>query len=341
MNIILLFIIILQVESKINNTYIYAISSQVLNESIYSNEIIDGIYIQLKWSELESIENKYNWNILDNLIAPIINNNLNRSSKLLISISLRAGGHSPNWISNKIISYNFTISPHNSGVPCDNITIPEPWNPIYSHYYKKTLINLKKYLELSDAYNLVKMIKFGVINQITEELRLPANNYQKFVKKCKITNSTKIWEKSEYTPQLIIETWIHMAKYLNFIFSNITMSLEILENQAFPPIDTNIDITQKIIEYGINNFYNFAVQWDGLNTVSCSSKVLNAGNKGAIVGWQSNLFFGPDEGAGCGGDTVETSLICNKTGYYDLINFGINNNGHYLELWPVDLLKFL
>lgn len=332
-----------------NNTILYAISDimynekQLLPEVIYENELIDGIYIQLLWSILEPEQNSYNWSTLDSQMDAIIKANTNRTSNLLVSVSVRAGGHSPSWIydDDKVPVYNFTISPHNGNIHCSNVSIPQPWNFNYIEYYKTLIYNLVEHLKETNTYGMITMIKCNLINQITEELRLPALDKTIEYDSCTLSNATKTWISTGYDPKLIINTWINITEYVKNLFPNSTISIEILENQAFPPINKSIDVTQEIINYGILNFDNFAVQWDALNTVSCANKVINAGKLGAIVGWQSNLFFGLTNGAGCGGDTIETSQICNQTGYEELLNYGITHMASYIEIWPVDILKFL
>lgn len=314
-------------------------SNQLLPLEIYENENIDGIYIQLLWSVIEPIENVYDWSTLDSQINIINYANVNRTNNLLISLALLGGGNSPTWIINKVPSYNFTVSPHGTGTICHNITIPQPWNLYLINQYKKLLYNLADHLKFMNVS--LKIIKISFINQVTEELRLPSSDKPIYRDGCTISNATKIWENTGYSPKLIIKTWIQIAEYTNKLFPNSIISLEILQNGAFPPIESHIDITEEIINYGINNFSNFSVQWDGLNTVSTAQIVINAGKKGAIVGWQSNLFFGLEYGAGCYGDTLRTAVICNQTGYTDLLNFGVRHMGKFLELWSVDVINFL
>ena len=330
----------------INNIPIYAISDlmhnaeQLLPLSIYENDKIDGIYIQLLWSAIEPKENSYNWSTLDSQLNIINDANANRTSKLLISLSVRAGANSPNWIKSTVPSYNFTVSPHDSNMSCTNVTIPQPWNVIYINAYKSLISNLVNHLKDIDMYDQITIIKCGPINQNTEELRLPSADAQINTGSCILSNATDVWVHAGYHTHLIIKSWIDVAHHVHKLFPYSVMAIEILENNAFPPIDSEIDVTDKIINYGINNFDNFAVQWDGLNTVSTAPKVIHAGLKGAIVGWQSNLFFGPKNGAGCYGDSIQTSTICDKAGFFDLIDFGIRHMGQYIEVWPIDILNF-
>ena len=314
--------------------------NQLLPPTVYKNKYIDGIYVQLLWSVIEPHENKYDWTTLDSQLSAINNANFYRENKLLISLSIRAGANSPKWWQQKIHCYNFTVSPHNSNISCHNITIPQPWNMQYIESYKKLITDLVTHLEDINMFDNIAIIKCSLINQETEELRLPSSNKLINNTNCVLSNSTDIWINAGYHPQLIVDTWINLTDHISKLFNNKMIAIEILENNAFPPIDYNFDITSKIIDYGINNLNNFAVQWDGLNSISTAPKVISAGKRGAIVGWQSNLFFGPVYGAGCYGDSIETSIICNQTGFYDLLNFGINHMGKYLELWPVDIIKF-
>lgn len=336
--------------SKFNNVPIYAISDimhnaeQVLPLSIYENDNIDGIYIQLLWSIIEPTENKFDWSTLDSQLNTIndANINANRTSQLLISLSVRAGANSPNWIKSIVSSYNFTVSPHESNTSCANITIPQPWNIIYVNSYKSLISNLVDHLIDIDMYDAITIIKCGLINQNTEELRLPSADAPINIGSCILTNATDVWVLTGYRPDLIIKSWIDAAHHIRKLFPYSIMAIEILENNAFPLIndENDVDVTNEIINYGINNFDNFAVQWDGLNTVSTAPKVIHAGLKGAIVGWQSNLFFGPIKGAGCYGDSIQTSTVCDRVGFYDLLNFGIHHMGQYLEVWPTDILNF-
>src|SRR3972149_8359541 len=154
------------------------------------------------------------------------------------------------------------------------------------------------------------MAEITGINQITGETRLPAATGPLPGREAELTNTIPIGRGARCTPERVIEAWKSLAASVNTAFPDKLLSIGILDNNAFPPIDNNgqqvtesspsyVDVTNEIINAGLSLYPGqFAVQWNGLNSVSLSPTGLTAASEGAIPGWQANPWLSTGTGDG-------------------------------------------
>lgn len=316
-------------------------NKQILPQYMYNSNKIDGVYIRLLWNEIESVKNIYNFNVLNSVFDRITYANKYRNNDLIISLSIRSGNNTPQWIKNSIPSYNFTVSPHNGyNNSCYNISLPQPWNIYLINRYKLLINKLYNFISnYNSVSNLIKItyIKLSLINEITEELRLPSLNHEIKYNNCVLSNAAKIWNESGYSNNLIFKTWKNINTYVMKKFNESIYSVEILNDYAFPN-DAENNLTKKIINYLLKNCNHslFAIQWDGFNSIQQSQLVLNSYKMGAMIGWQMNEFMGPYLGTGCNGNTIKTCSLCTKESYNSLFKLSNLTHASYIEIWNVN-----
>jgi hypothetical protein len=100
-------------------------------------------------------------------------------------------------------------------------------------------------------------------------------------------------------------------------------------------------VKNEIIRSGLDRFRGrFAVQWNGLKAEGRTSLVvLEAGRQGAVVGWQTNAYDGHD-GAGCDAARSPNPTPCDAPSYQQILDRGLAQGAHYIEIWPADALDF-
>ncbi len=126
------------------------------------------------------------------------------------------------------------------------------------------------------------------------------------------------------------------------------MAQDTLDRNDFPPIGENGKVSEagatvkdQIIESGVAKFgRRFAVQWNGLTAGGkLSPAVLRAGRLGAVIGWQTNQFQGPD-GSACNDVRSPQPTACTEDAYRAILQRGIDEGARYIEIWPPDAVEF-
>ena len=157
-----------------------------------------------------------------------------------------------------------------------------------------------------------------------------------------------VWQNAGYTPSKVMDAWKSTSTAINSAFPDKILALEVLENFDFPPFDENgqqvtfqdphyVDIKQAVVADALRRFPGrFAIQWDGLSAERVVPSVIRAGEAGAIVGWQTNLFKGPKVGSGCESGAIAEAKICTPDTYIKILQNGLRNGGKYFEIWPTD-----
>ncbi len=304
--------------------------------------VVDGVYIRLSWRALERRRGVFNWQGLDAIVDRAV------AQGKKISIGVRAGAHSPMWLYNAgVPKLTFTIGHHGGRFGrCQEISLPAPWSEEYLKGFARMMDALAKHLRQRQAYDLVRIVKLTGINQRTEELRLPAMVTER-PDSCQ-TAAVPVWQGAGYAPPKVMAAWKSLSAAINAAFPDKILALEVLENFDFPPFDENgqqvtfqdprnFDIKQAIVADALQRFPGrFAIQWDGLSAERVVPSVLKAGEAGAIIGWQTNLFKGPKIGSGCESAVVAEAKICTPDTYIKILQNGFANGGKYFEIWPTD-----
>ena len=317
-----------------------------LDDSIYNAPKIDGVALSLVWRTIEPELGEYDWSTLDVEIGRAIA----AGKKVAISVfpnRLEA----PDWLFDLgVPELHFVVGPHGGAERTDNIAIAPPWNPTYLAAYADMMQALSQHLHsIPGGYETVRMVEITGINQITGETRLPAATGPLPGREAELTNTIPIWQAAGYTPAKVIEAWKSLAASVNTAFPDKLLSIGILDNNAFPPIDNNgqqvtesspsyVDVTNEIINAGLSLYPGqFAVQWNGLNSVSLSPTVLTAASEGAIPGWQANHWLSTGTGYGT---NYATAVTPTNATYQQILDFGVTGGGQYLEVWAADVARY-
>jgi hypothetical protein len=320
--------------------------SENLPDSIYKSKA-DGVYVRLVWSTIEPRPGEFDWSTLNREVERAV-----RFGKRL-SVGVRTGGLAPQWLYRQGVQKStFTVGPHGgTWGRCRTVDIPWPWDENYQRTYLRMMTTMSEHLRsIPKAYEALRIVKITGINQLTEELRLPAARSDR-PNSCE-SNAIPAWQEAGYRPSKVIAAWERLAAGVAKAFPDKLLAIEVLDRNDFPAIDgegnfargvaaQQADVKAAIIDKALRLFPGrFAVQWDGLSAVKVAPSVLKAGKEGAVIGWQTNLFKGTNVGSGCDAGNVRDARPCTSTSYRAILENGIANGARYLEIWAPDAERF-
>ncbi|HEY4773549.1 MAG TPA: beta-galactosidase, partial [Xanthobacteraceae bacterium] len=316
-----------------------------LRDEVYQVDGVDGIYVRLVWRTIAPAPGRFDWSTLDRELDRV-----ERTGKKL-SIGVRAGAWTPGWLYEQgVRGSRFVVGAHGGGLGrCDEHTLPWPWDDRYQQAYIDMMRALAAHLKARPrSYELLRIVKITGINQRSEEMRMPANAVAgiKRAGGCAISDAVSEWRAAGYRPSKVVEAWRRMAEGVAASFPDKLLAIEVLDRNDFPAIAEPgrgelIDVKAQIVALGLGLFPGrFAVQWDGLSAVRAADSVIASGRRGAIVGWQTNLFRGPEGGAGCEARTVYEAQPCTASSFRAILENGIAHGGRYIEVWAPDALRF-
>ncbi len=160
--------------------------------------------------------------------------------------------------------------------------------------------------DIPGAYAATTRVRLTGINTLTDELHLAF---------CPNSDGLAVWQGLGYTPYRLLEAAKSLLRATDEAFPDKLLSLSVIEAGGLPLINdagqvvstrdpSYINVKQELIDYalspesGISN--RFAVQWNGFQTASRAARsVIAAGQRGAVVGWETNEFGGLAYGAEC------------------------------------------
>jgi hypothetical protein len=149
------------------------------------NPYINGVSLQIHWSDIELIQGKPDWSRLDQLFAAA------ESSKKWVQLSVYAGFFSPAWALKGVKTEALAVQygPDKGTV----MKLPMPWDSVY---LTRWLAFLK---QVSDRYG--KTTAFRIISadgptSVSEEMTLPQSK-----------SDLKKWQNDSYTPSKFIGAW--------------------------------------------------------------------------------------------------------------------------------------
>jgi hypothetical protein len=280
-------------------------AQSILPGAIYSTPYIDGVVVGGLWNQIEPSPGVYDWSVVDQEITRAVAN------EKKIAVNVTAGAYAPSWLYEA--PYNV---PHDTFMwgnhdgangPCNPYVMAAPWDPQYEQAWASLMSAFAQHLQsIPGAYAATTRIRLTGINTLTDELHLAF---------CSTSNGLALWQALGYTPDKLLAAAKVLMSAVNTAFPDKILSLSVIEAGGLPLINdagqvittkdpTYIDVKQMLIDYalspasGISN--RFAVQWNGFQTPStAASSVIAAGQKGAIVGWETNEFGGLNYGAEC------------------------------------------
>jgi hypothetical protein len=313
-----------------NLTGIYAINTiqsnghgNQINPAILRNRNVDGVGIEVLWSNLETADRTYNWaKQLDSLIAQAA-----LANKKVI-LRLTPGYATPAWVFAEGAQYLKIVWDKKWGrALCSRVPIPLPWDPIYQ----------EKWMELIEAVgarfgsNLTVVgVEITGINGETDETILNFPSKETITNgstSCTGYNYVAYWQAAGYTRTLIEHAWLNFAQTYQQAFPRAKL-IAIMGPYGLPPIDQFGNIipkvgsdkmgVQEIIAEGIADFPDqFVLENNGL-----SKKLywdLQSYANQVPTGYQTTSALGAKLSAG--------------------MNQAIGAGAVYLELYPPDVLN--
>lgn len=348
-----------------------------LKPEVYAAPQIDGVYLRLMWESIEPRPGQYDWRTLDRETSRAVEAGKKISLAVRAGESAPAWLYG-----NDVERIEAVIAPHKGkGGKCRKASIPVPWDPDYQSAYARIMNALAAHLKETGAYGSVKIVKITGINSHSEETKLPLSPGERGRASvragqdaaeadedsatdesgstssgkgspCRPSDALAAWGAAGYRPGKVAGAWRGLAGSVNRAFPDKLLAIAILDKGGFPRIDesgretpmgTPSELTTRIVADGVRMFPGrFAVQWNGMNAQEVGAGILRARDQGAILGLQSNLYGGPDDGAKCGGrgGGKGRTTKCTLEGYRAVLDKGLDSGARYLEVWSIDALEF-
>jgi hypothetical protein len=309
-----------------------------LPDYVYTTPQVTGVSLKLVWGTIEPQPGVFDWSTLDAEVSRAVAYGKKISLAVVPDLSV------PSWLFQEgVPDLRFTIQDHG---PAQTIDIAPPWDPTYQQAYAQMMQALAAHLRsIPGAYQAVSMVKITGMDAITEETRLP--NAMSSVGG--VTNTIPIWQQVGYTPTKAINAWKGFAASVNAAFPDKVLVAAIAggfplineQGQQVAATDPSyVNVTDQILAAGVSLYGGrFAANWTGLNSSNLNPTILAAEQAGAIGGWQTNDYLGP-QGTGYGSDWTQKIALTNST-YQQILDLGINQGaGQYIEVWPTDIQQF-
>lgn len=334
----------------------------------------DGLLIHLRWNEISTGVETYNWTSLRDAVQLAIN----QGKRFEIGIVI--GGAEPTWLTAPKTSGglgarygNFEVNASSAGT-CPTFKMAAPYDPVFLAAFDDLLHKLSADLRKNRTYDKLSLIKLSGLTTTTDELRLPA------VDACKSSGASKTiqaWQKLGYTPAKVEAAWKTMlSSYLKY-FPDKSFSIGFIGVNAFPGINAQGNpvapqltkivsarlVAMLIKDAGVAMPSHLAIGFDSLSLdvpasvasyYSTRSQMFrDVASAGARPGWQTNELEGeyPGGGAACGGTTKADAVVCTTSAQFRKMLFqGIYpqgkantppaNQGVYMELFPQNIVAF-
>jgi hypothetical protein len=149
------------------------------------NPYINGVALQIHWSDIEPIEGKPDWSTLDQLFAAA------ESSKKWVQLSVYAGFFSPAWALKGVQTEDLAVQygPDRGTV----MKLPMPWDNVYLTRWLAFLTKLSDRYGNSPAF---RVISADGPTSVSEEMTLPQSK-----------SDVKKWQNDSYTPTKFVGAW--------------------------------------------------------------------------------------------------------------------------------------
>ena len=320
-----------------------------------AKDFVDGAAIVVQWSSLEPTPGVYDFSGLDEWIGAVA------AQHKKISLGVIAGSFSPTWLYSAPYNvprneFSYNRDPQRAPV-CTVLVLPSPWDEHFIKEYSQMTADLARHVRdfqapgvaRGAAYEALRIVKLGGINNTSEELRLVAHKGDNGP--CHQSDARKIWADAGFTPTKIERAWQELIDNTGRVFPDKILSMAIIQVGAFPPIDDSGHIytppprtldalTTRLVDIALARFNGrLSVQWNALSQREPNPAVTDAGRKGAIVAWQLNEFLGPQGGTGC--FDGEQRVRCKSVDDFDaILNNGISQGAHFLEIWAKNVDEF-
>jgi hypothetical protein len=331
---------------------------------------VDGLLIHLRWNQISSSREQYDWDPLDAAIGLAMNENKR------YEIGIVTGAALPTWVTalpptglgakHRTFQVDAVV-----GGGCKSFVVAAPYDKAYLAAFHNLLHQLAQHLRQKGTYAKLSLLKLDGITTTTDELRLPA------VDPCAgaSTNATVAkWIEIEYTPGKIRTAWDTMLQdYLEY-FPGKAFSIGFIGINAFPGItdqgtaakpqnvraDSAKLVAALIVDAGKAMPGHLSVGFDSLTlhipptnlsyAISLNEFFADVAAAQARPGWQTNELLGeyPNGGAACGYTEKNVPVDCKSSAEFHAMLFagiypeGKDNTapakqGVYMELFPQNI----
>jgi hypothetical protein len=335
------------------------------------NPGVDGVLIDLTWSDIAPTYRHYDWSLLDYMARVAVEEGKK------FEIAIITGGSTPGWVfadppngyGAQAATFDY-IQSTKPGAVCTPQTLPVPWDAHYYAALRDLLDRLSRHLRKKGYYPDLAMLRITGINTLTDELRLPGQtpettgNYTP-ANKCTIDN-LGLWQSLGYRPALVREGWRRILRLYRRAFPDKVFNVALITAGGFPafaadgtPVPTppaaaasaaDAMTTTLVKDAGRELPGQFVVQSNGLigDEPPDPPAIEDAQRAGAMLAWQTNEWNGTSGGAACGG-TRGQPVACTASTFAAMLTRGIYPHGatgrhplraRYLEIFAPNIAAF-
>lgn len=198
--------------------------------STWADPAITGVFIRLRWDQIEPFDGVYDFYILDREINQAVANGK------LYSLAFEAGAHgTPGWLftSAGVTGHNFRdqgSNPDDAALCGARMTLGAPWDATYKQRYFDMLNGMAAHLKTrADWYRALAYVKPSGANLFTTENRLPNG--------CEVgCCNDREWSGAGYRPSLLEGFYEEQFDVIDAAFPGKAMSYELIQ-AGFPRIN--------------------------------------------------------------------------------------------------------
>jgi hypothetical protein len=332
---------------------------------------VDGVLIDLDWSDIAPAYGKYDWRLLDYMARAAVGEDKK------FEIAIITGGSTPAWVfapppqgygaQSATFDYIQSTKP---GAVCAPQKLPLPWDARYHAALRDLLDRLARHLREEGYYSNLAMLRITAIDTLTDELRLPGQTLQNTpnytpANKCTV-NNLALWQSLGYRPDLVREGWREMLALYRRAFPDKVFNVALITAAGFPPFTAqgvpvtappaavaaaaNAMTTKLAKKAGRELPGQLVLQSNGLVGGEPPDPATIADARAAHAGlaWQTNEWNGLAGGAACGG-TRSKPVACTASTFAAMLTRGVYPDGtrgrnplkaRYLELFAANITAF-
>ena len=332
---------------------------------------VDGVLIDLDWSDIAPSYKKYDWSLLDYMARAAVGQDKK------FEIAIITGGSTPAWVfapapagygaQSATFDYIQSTKP---GALCAPQRLPVPWDARYHAALRDLLDRLARHLRDEGYYPNLTMLRITAIDTLTDELRLPGQTPQNTpnytpANKCTV-NNLALWQSLGYRPGLVREGWRQMLALYASTFPDKAFNVALITASGFPAFTAEgmpvtapqrtvaalaDRMTRELAKIGGRELPGqLVVQSNGLvgGEPPDPPTIADALKAHAGLAWQTNEWDGLAGGAACGG-TRALPVACTAAGFAAMLTRGVYPDGtkgrsplkaRYLELFPANIAAF-
>jgi hypothetical protein len=333
---------------------------------------VDGVGVHVDWSEISPALKTYDFTTIDRQLAAA------RSHRLAVELAVAAGKGTPKWLfappplGMGLRRLDFKITYHGGQEPCQEVSMPPPWDLRYQDAFADMLAQLSRHLQETGYDRDVAAIKLTGMNTLTEELALPNERPEESTppSPC-ITHSPGIWAGVGYRPALVVRAMQGIAASYERYFPNTQVVLPIIVLFAFPPIGEtgpplgraqavaiNNRLLDELVHTAAQAIPGHLVVQDAflLDSLPADQRTVGIARANDIpVAWQTNVWMAKvGKGAGCAGagttflQQMQNTIPCTETTFLRMLRNGMSpqggtgrsKNGLFIEVFPSDVIAF-